>query len=70
MAFSRVRHNLADDAPDRTLPQVILLLKSVLPQPDFSVENTINVVNYYQRRHAAARLSHRKRRISRLPQLE
>lgn len=66
----RVRHKLADEAPQLTLPQVILLLKAVLPQPDFSVESTLNVVNYYQKRHAAASRSHRKRRLAILEQLE
>lgn len=66
----QVRHKLADDTPQLTLPQVILLLKSVLPQPEFSVEATLDVVNYYQKRHAAASRSHRKRRLARLQQLE
>lgn len=66
----RVRHKLADETPQLTLPQVILLLKAVLPQPEFSVESALNVVNYYQRRHAAASRSHRKRRLARLQQLE
>ncbi|MCA9980452.1 MAG: IS701 family transposase [Anaerolineales bacterium] len=68
----RVRHKLADAAPQLTLPQVILLLKAVLPQPEFSVESTVKIVNYYQDRHAAATRSHRKRRrrLDKLQQLE
>lgn len=66
----RVRHKLADAAPQLTLPQVILLLKAVLPQPEFSVESTMNIVNYYQDRHASASRSHRKRRRTKLQQLE
>lgn len=66
----RVRHKLVDDTSRLTLPQVILLLKSVLPQPEFSVEATLDIVNYYQTRHAAASRSHRKRRLTQLYQLE
>ncbi len=66
----RVRCNLAEAAPQLTLPQVILLLKAVLPQPEFSIESTLNIVNYYQKRHADAFRSHRKRRLTRLQQLE
>ena len=66
----RVRHRLAPDVPQLTLPQMILLLKAVLPQPEFSVESTLNIVNYYQKRQAAASRSHRNRRLARLQQLE
>lgn len=66
----RLRHQLSDAAPQLTLPQMILLLKAVLPQPEFSVESTMKIVNYYQDRHAAASRSHRKRRLIQLQQLE
>lgn len=66
----RVRHQLASAAPNLTLPQVILLLKAVLPQPEFDIETSLDIVNYYQQRHSAASRSHRKRRIAQLNQLE
>ncbi len=53
-------------APKLTLPQAILLLRAVLPQPQFDLDTTVEIVNYYQRRHEAAHLSHRKRRLAEL----
>jgi SRSO17 transposase len=58
----RVKLRLKKRAPKLTLPQALLLMKATLPQDEFSVERTIEVVNYYQERHQAAELSHRKRR--------
>jgi len=66
----RIRHQLADAVPNLTLPQIILLLKAVLPQPELDIEKTVEIVNYYQKRHAAASRSHRKRRMAQLNQLE
>jgi hypothetical protein len=51
-------------APDLTLPQAILLLKATLEQPQLDAHKAIEIVDYYQRRHRAAYLSHRKRRSS------
>jgi SRSO17 transposase len=66
----RIQHRMQNNAPNLTLPQAILLLKAVLPQPKFDLETTILIVNYYQRRQTAAQRSHRKRRLARLNQLE
>jgi SRSO17 transposase len=66
----RVQQRMQPKAPHLTLPQAILLLKAVLPQPKFDVKTTVEIVNYYQRRHAAAQRSHCKRRLARLKQLE
>lgn len=61
----RLKSRLQDKAPDLTLPQTMLLLKSVLPQPTLDTENALEIVTYYQRRHEAAHQSHRKRRLKR-----
>jgi SRSO17 transposase len=58
----RLQIRLKDRAPALTLPQTILLLKSVLPKPELDPQQALDIVNYYQRRQHAARLSHRKRR--------
>ena len=60
----RLQIRLKDKAPDLTLPQAILLLKATLEQPQLDAHKAIEIVDYYQRRHRAAYLSHRKRRSS------
>lgn len=65
-----VRKRLAEQAPKLTLPQVIMLLKATLPQQDFSLETTVNIVNYYQERQESAYQSHRKRRLAKLQQID
>ena len=59
----RLKINLQDEAPDLTLPQAILLLKVGLDQPHLDAAQTIEIVDYYQRRHYEAYLAHRKRRL-------
>ena len=62
----RLQIRLKDEAPKLTLPQAILLLKAALAQPQPDAAKAIEIVNYYQRRHHSAYLSHRKRRLSQI----
>lgn len=57
---------LAEKALGLTLLQVVILSKASLPQPEFDLNKTIRIVNYYQERHEVARRSHRKKRLARL----
>jgi hypothetical protein len=57
------------NAPGLTLPQVQVLLCSVLPRPTFDVQHVLALVAYWQRRNHAAYISHRKRRLAFLNQL-
>ena len=66
----RLKLRLQDKAPKLTLAQALLLLKASLPQSDFSLEKTVDIVNYYQERHQSAYQSHRKKRLAQLSKLE
>lgn len=66
----RIQRRMHPNVPNLTLPQAILLLKAVLPQPKVDLETTVDIVNYYQRRHLSAQRSHRKRRLHKFNQLE
>jgi SRSO17 transposase len=66
----RIQRKMKPNVPNLTLPQAILLLKAVLPQPKVDLETTVDIINYYQRRHASAHRSHRKRRLHKFNQLE
>lgn len=64
------QRRLQQKAPELTLPQAILLLKAVLPQPKFDLDTTVPIVDYFQRRHQQAAHSHRVRRLNKLNQFE
>jgi hypothetical protein len=53
-----------------TVPQVQLLLSVVLPRQEFDADWVLEVLDYRRRRNRAAYLSHRKRQLARLNQLE
>lgn len=66
----RLRLRLQEQAPALTLPQVRLLLSSILPRREFDAQWVLEILKYRQRRNHAAYLSHRKRRLAMLNQLE
>jgi hypothetical protein len=53
-----------------TIPQVQVRLVGVLPKRVFDAQAVLEIVAYWQRRNHAAYVSHRKRRIALLTQLE
>ena len=66
----RLQRRIQPNVSNLTLPQAILLLKAVLPQPKVDLQTTVDIVNYYQRRQASAHRSHCKRRLAKFNQLE
>ena len=47
-----------------TLPQVVMVLATVLPLREFDTQLALDILTYHQRSNHAAALSHRKRRIA------
>lgn len=56
--LARTHFIFKTDAPALTLPQVVDLLKSVLPKPSFDAEAAIELLRYKQQRIASAKRSH------------
>ena len=57
-------------APAVTLPQVVMVLATVLPLREFDTQLALAILAYQQQRNHAAYLSHRKRRIALVTQRE
>ena len=53
-----------------TLPQVVLVLATVLPLRELDTQLALDIMVYHQQRNQAAYLSHRKRRIALITQRE
>ena len=53
-----------------TLPQVVMVLATVLPFREFDTRLALDILAYHQQRNHAAYLAHRKRRIALVPQRE
>ncbi len=56
--LARCQAWLKPDAPALTLPQVVDLLKAVLPKPDFDAQAAVVLLRYKQLRIARAKKSH------------
>ena len=54
---------LAENAPSITLPQIRILLQTVLPMKKFSRRETIEIVRWIQEKNHKAYTSHRKRKF-------
>ena len=57
------------NASGLTVPQVQVLLLSVLPRRAFDSQAALALLAYWQQRNDAAYISHRKRRVALLSQL-
>jgi hypothetical protein len=53
-------------APGLPIPQVQVLLLSILPRRAFDAQAVLAIVAYWQQRSHAASVSHRRRRVARL----
>lgn len=58
----RLKLEMKERAPALSLPQTYLLMKSILPKPEFDPALALRIIEYRQERNHAAHLSHRKRR--------
>jgi hypothetical protein len=61
---------LKKKAPAVPLPQVGMVLATVLPLREFDTQLALDILAYQQQRNHAAYLSHRKRRIALVTQRE
>ncbi len=55
---------LEKKVPGLTVPQVQVLWVAILPKRVFDAQAALALVTYWQQRHHAASVSHRKRRIA------
>ncbi len=53
-----------------TLPQVVMVLATVVPLREFDTQLALDMLASHQQRNSAASLSHRKRRIALVTQRE
>jgi len=65
-----IQLNFRSKAPALTLPQIVLMVASVLPKRPRNALWALEVVAYRQQRNHAAYLSHRKRRLALLALIE
>jgi SRSO17 transposase len=64
--LARCQLLLKPDSPALTLPQIVTLLKAILPKPDFDPQRALDLVRHQQERNARAQKSHylsQKKRI-------